>query len=412
MCGIVGCAGAISANDEKIFRQLLVFDTVRGEDSTGIASVNPDGDVLVAKCVGTPFDLLPRKTASNIFSRANRVLIGHNRYATQGAVNNSNAHPFEFDKVVGVHNGTLKSRYQLKFNNYAVDSEQLYANIDEDGIRTVIPKVDGAYALVYYNIEDETLHFIRNSERPLFYAFTEDEKRVFWASEAWMLSAALGREGVKHKGVFSVEVDTLYTFNVGIGKVNNAMPVLTYNKEELKQEKKSQTTTHSFTYPGWISERDYKKEEGSVIGKWVAGKINASIVYETQSGSKYVQGYDKLLKIHFRIYSNDAAYLSTLLNKEVEGRVIGCLQSAQIYVLAIKTVRTQEEILSEALKEAEDEGVEVVVYDHANKKVSLAAFNQRYSQCSNCSSDIAYGDVYKPIDHNTCLCADCFHIKA
>lgn len=149
-----------------------------------------------------------------------------------------------------------------------------------------------------------------------------------------------------------------------------------------------------------------------MIGKWVAGKINASIVYETQSGSKYVQGYDKLLKIHFRLYSNDAAYLSTLLNKEVEGKVIGCLQNVQIYVLAIKTVRTQEEILSEALKEAEDEGVEVVVYDHANKKVSLAAFNQRYSQCSNCSSDIAYGDVYKPIDHNTCLCADCFHIKA
>lgn len=416
MCGIVGCAGAINAIEEKLFKQLLIFDTVRGEDSTGIASVDPDGDVLVAKAVGTPYDLFSRKLSERIFQRANRVLIGHNRYATQGAVNNRNAHPFEFDNVVGVHNGTLKNRFNLKYNHYVVDSEQLYANIDSEGVHNTIPKVEGAYALVWYDTKEKTLKILRNDERPLFYVLSEDGKKLFWASEEWMLVVALNRGSYKHRPIIEIEKDQLYTFNVGVGKKIAEVEPITIVKEELKQAPKSYPTTYGYGYGGWSdsSEKSTSTLADSNIGKWIEGRFNPVVVHQADGGSKYIQGFDSVLKIHFRMYSSDHNYLATLTNKVIEGKILGVLKSANIYILAPQSVRTKEEAMKEALSAELDEELDVdlsakavSVVDHAGKPISLAAFQQRYSVCSNCSSDISYGDLYKPLDHNSCLCADC-----
>lgn len=39
MCGLVGVAGEITMASEKVLRTLLILDSLRGEDSTGIASI-------------------------------------------------------------------------------------------------------------------------------------------------------------------------------------------------------------------------------------------------------------------------------------------------------------------------------------------------------------------------------------
>lgn len=49
ICGIVAAAGLLTAEEEKIFKFLLILDTVRGEDSTGIAGVSVNGDVCQVK---------------------------------------------------------------------------------------------------------------------------------------------------------------------------------------------------------------------------------------------------------------------------------------------------------------------------------------------------------------------------
>ena len=215
MCGLVGVAGDLTAKEDKILRTLLILDTVRGEDSTGIAAIPKFGDAVVVKTVGPAFELFNLKKYENTINKQNRVVIGHNRFATQGAVNKANAHPFEFDTLVGVHNGTLRNKSKLKdANTFVVDSENLYHHIEQEGLRDAIDTVDGAYALVWWNKNEETLNFLRNKERPLWYAHSKSTKIVLWASEPWMLSVACAKHDLDIEEVKEVPADIHYAFDI------------------------------------------------------------------------------------------------------------------------------------------------------------------------------------------------------
>jgi len=221
MCGIVGMAGNIMGNHEKAFKNMLVFDYVRGEDSTGILGVkkHDEEDYILAKQVGNPFEVLDTKQARDIFAGSSRILLGHNRYATQGKVNKLNAHPFDFDDLCGVHNGTLSNKYDLDDHRlFDVDSENLYHCIQKNGLENTMRIVQGAWALVWWDKVDNTINFLRNKERPLYYALTED-KVMTWASEEWMIEIALDRAGIKRHDVQEFEVGMLYSVSVAKGGV-------------------------------------------------------------------------------------------------------------------------------------------------------------------------------------------------
>jgi hypothetical protein len=215
ICGIVGVAGDLTQKEDKIFRTMLILDTVRGEDSTGLAAVPKFGDSVVVKTVGPAFDLFASKKYDATMNKMNRAVIGHNRYATQGVVNKANAHPFEFQTLIGVHNGTLKNKHKLLDpHKFQVDSENLYHHIENNGLRDAIDIVDGAYALVWWNKDEETLNFLRNKERPLFYAYSKDTKVILWASEKWMIDIACFKHDLVIDEIKSVPVDYHYSFHI------------------------------------------------------------------------------------------------------------------------------------------------------------------------------------------------------
>lgn len=202
-------AGIITPAYEKMMQQLLIVDSLRGTDSTGIAVVNNQGFVRVAKALGGPQDLFDTNQYTKALQGQNCVIIGHNRYATQGAVSRKNAHPFEFDALVGAHNGTLTYKHNLlNAKDYAVDSENLFHHIAEKGVEDALSKVGGAWALVWWDKVGSTLNFLRNKERPLFYCYDEEGDAIFWASEYWMLSGVLSRNGVKFEKIEMLAEDT------------------------------------------------------------------------------------------------------------------------------------------------------------------------------------------------------------
>jgi glucosamine 6-phosphate synthetase-like amidotransferase/phosphosugar isomerase protein len=208
MCGIVGVAGNVTGKEEAIFKQMLIMDAIRGEDSTGVAFVTPNREVTVSKTVGDPFQLFEKKSYRDSLMKKSNVIIGHNRYATTGKVVRANAHPFEFSKLVGVHNGTIKNKFKLVGGNmFDTDSEALYYGVNENGLKPTIKDVDGAYTLVWYNKVEHTINFLRNEERPLNFAFSEDGKVLFWASEAWMISVACSRKDYKIGEINSLPVN-------------------------------------------------------------------------------------------------------------------------------------------------------------------------------------------------------------
>ena len=224
MCGLVGVAGNLYQKDLDVFKDLLMVDTIRGLHSTGVAVVESDWNVEVIKCAGSPLVLRGHdngKLGATINMQC-RVLIGHNRHATIGAITDDNAHPYEYEHIVGAHNGTLHGRSASKldhFNTYGTDSAALYGNINDKDVREVIPEMDGAWALTWYDKRDKTINFLRNDQRPLHYAFNHTGSVMYWASEAGMLRWILGRNNVKvhETGILSLNVDKLVRWAIPTG---------------------------------------------------------------------------------------------------------------------------------------------------------------------------------------------------
>lgn len=199
---MVGSIGDLNINQEKAFKTLLELDTIRGPHSTGVLFVGKDNETRVVKRTGTPWELYDHFQFKQAMTCKLKVLLGHNRWATQGGITNYNAHPFEFDTLIGAHNGTLKSCINLDDHTlFKVDSENIFYDMDTNGPKATIEKLNGAFALTWYDTTKDTFNIVRNSERPLYYTYTEDSKCMFYASEDWMLVVALAKHDIKHNKV-------------------------------------------------------------------------------------------------------------------------------------------------------------------------------------------------------------------
>lgn len=203
MCGLVGVAGDLEFKDEGLMKRLFVLDYFRGTDSTGLASIDAKGKPTIVKMATHPINLFDSKAFCNALSGYySKVFIGHNRAATLGAVNDLNAHPFQFGDIIGAHNGTLEKSSWADLELAAgtktdVDSAAIFACINEIGIEDTIKLMEegrtaatGAWALVWYDMKDDTINFLRNEHRPLWWALNDDGDKVIWASEWEMIEAA------------------------------------------------------------------------------------------------------------------------------------------------------------------------------------------------------------------------------
>lgn len=206
MCGLVAVVAKWTNGFDKptldAFHNLLYIDALRGEDSTGVFLVDNTGEVEIIKEASTSSKFQEHKFYDEVMTTAYRkgaFLVGHNRKATKGTINDDNAHPFVVDdKVVLVHNGTLWGDHK-KLADTDVDSHAIAHVLSENSndVQAAISQVQGAYALMWYNAETESMHFLRNNQRPLF--FVETQSAWLWSSEEEMLQFVLARNKITPK---------------------------------------------------------------------------------------------------------------------------------------------------------------------------------------------------------------------
>lgn len=194
MCGIVAVFGDRDHKLQAAFDTLLQVSVLRGSHSTGVASLSPHF-VRVAKEACLPQDLMFTTDYDRVMKPHSVIgLLGHNRFATKGKINEDNAHPHQEGDITLVHNGTLISQWGLPdYLKYDSDSKNIVHAIATLGIEEAWPLINGPTALVYWDAKENELCVIRNDKRTLFIGRSKDESQMLIASEMAFISLAANR---------------------------------------------------------------------------------------------------------------------------------------------------------------------------------------------------------------------------
>ena len=196
MCGIVGYVGAQQAL-EVVVEGLRRLE-YRGYDSAGIAVVS-DGILHTRKKAGKLANLEGLLAADPI--PQSTTGIGHTRWATHGAPNDTNAHPHvsSDSRVAIIHNGIIENFAELRAELIAggvplsseTDSEVVAHLLSSalpvcdgslpDAMRAVCRRLEGAFTLVAIDAENPDLLVGARRNSPLVVGRGEGEN--FLASD-------------------------------------------------------------------------------------------------------------------------------------------------------------------------------------------------------------------------------------
>ena len=159
MCGIVGAVA--ERNVAPILIQGLQRLEYRGYDSAGVALVQSDGNVQRRREVGKVVNLSDNLEADPV---KGSLGIAHTRWATHGAVQQTNTHPhISRNDLALVHNGIIENymtlREELQSKGYVFASETdsetivhlIHSCLGGDGllqaVRRAVKRLEGAYAI-------------------------------------------------------------------------------------------------------------------------------------------------------------------------------------------------------------------------------------------------------------------------
>ena len=222
MCGIVGYIGVKNAKD--ILLNGLKKLEYRGYDSAGIALELNQG-IAIFKDVGKVESLEIK--IPHFYSK---VGIGHTRWATNGIVNDVNAHPHfsSSRRFCIVHNGVIENDKELKetyLQNYKfvsdTDTEVLINLIEElyqenliTTLKNIKPLLKGSYSFLILDENNlNTIYFMKN-QTPLLIGVGDNENVIASDSLA-----------------FPCEINKMILLNDGDYGYLNAREVKIYNKQ-------------------------------------------------------------------------------------------------------------------------------------------------------------------------------------
>lgn len=307
MCGHIGfftTDTTYSIDRKKIFQQGLFVDTLRGDDSTGVALLKHKKPTIYKKALAG-YDFVNSKQFDKIFDKSftgATIGIGHNRAATRGYLNDDNAHPFQCGNITLAHNGTLTYSHWNKppgYDAFAVDSEFICHSFSNIGVEKTLALLEGSFALAWIDLSDRSLNLVRNSQRKLYFAHLEDEKTTIYGSEGDMLRWLASRNDVKIKDnkVWELEPGHWIKFT---------------NKSHIEYKAKK-VSFHTYTTPN-SSRNTGTIVTGSAPEEW----LNRCLYYV---GEKVRFSPKEMRPRYFEVIGKILE--PTLNNKDIEGAIYG-----------------------------------------------------------------------------------------
>lgn len=331
------------------------MDTLRGKDNTGVACIpkNVKDDVIVYKKAMDGADFLGLKKVQSLLYDVDqyRCVIGHNRWGTMGGKSDAAGHPFQYDHITLVHNGTMELWTGLD-NTYDVDSEAICKAIaTTSSVKKVLETLDGAFSLVWHNALDDTIHFARNKERPMCLAWSKDKRTMLFASESWMISELVSPV---------LGIDKVYTLAIGehLTFSLDDEHLEAYSVEEFKPFPVTKPLDHSSWYNKY-PKTNYQMGFGKGSGKQVANNNT-----QHATSSQLLQKYGYIVGDYIPFYSNSFSPYTNTDKGTIDGATAYVSTSSQFKVKAYgvsKLYHLSKEKLEGTIISAYKEGTTVIL---------------------------------------------------
>ncbi len=214
MCGIIGILGSGEVAPQ-ILAGLKRLE-YRGYDSAGIATLC-DGRLDRRRAPGKLGNLDKALSATPLSGRAG---IGHTRWATHGAPNETNAHPHATERVAVVHNGIIENfaelRRELENTGAKFESEtdaevcpQLITHYLEtencapvEAFKKAISRMRGAFAFAAIFSGEDDLMICGRKGSPL--AIGRGDNEMYLGSDAYALAPFTNRVTYLEEGDWAV----------------------------------------------------------------------------------------------------------------------------------------------------------------------------------------------------------------
>ncbi len=243
MCGIVGYIGRREA--APLIVEGLKKLEYRGYDSFGVATIGG---------MGLEFDKHKGRISENDQSAIQlkgKIGIGHTRWATHGIPNDANAHP-HLDctgTIAVVHNGIIENYAELKRQLTArghtfrsdTDTEVVVHLIEEEyakkkdllfAVQTIVPKLEGSYALLVISNNEERMIVARNAS-PLVIGIGDGE--TFAASDMTPILEHTERAMFLEDGdIATISWSEVAIYNQGI-LVTRPLELIDWSLEDVKK---------------------------------------------------------------------------------------------------------------------------------------------------------------------------------
>jgi glucosamine--fructose-6-phosphate aminotransferase (isomerizing) len=189
MCGIVGILGREPVAGSLV--DALKRLEYRGYDSAGVATLE-GGHLTRRRAEGKLRNLEVRLAREPL---KGTIGIGHTRWATHGAPNESNAHPHATDRLAVVHNGIIENYRELRealekkgarFSTetdtevvaHLVTAEMKSGKKPAEAVAASLPQIRGAFALAFLFEGEENLLIGARRGSPLAIGFGRGEMYI------------------------------------------------------------------------------------------------------------------------------------------------------------------------------------------------------------------------------------------
>lgn len=317
MCGLFGgFAATLMKTERETIGDLGLMNWFRGKDSAGHFDLMASPPKDTSKCMfnkstDSILDYIQEEWPDSETKRwskgMTKIIAGHARAATKGEITVKNAHPFAHGDIIGMHNGTIHGSFKNS-KDFGTDSEALLYNISQVGIKEALEEANSsattiAYALVWVDLKEHTLNFIRNADRPLVFAQPENKDVLYWNSEAYPMGYVLSRGSSRKWNTKPLDLDMHYCWDISKG------PTVSPVETEIKPKPKTYPSYGGFgahewgEYSRWAEKREEAKRSIPEKFPKISGeKLDLSYLKQ-YSASKHTDFYRYFDSISLRWFS-------------------------------------------------------------------------------------------------------------